>query len=552
MNQADTPRRQGRHAGPQPDQGAYGGQMSLELLIERDGPLSPARAAMIGVAVLDQLVSLHNHGMPHGDVRPGSVLVGPHDQVLLTGPTLRSPAYTAPEGNASPAADLWSLGATLYAAVEGNPPSPGAPIRNAGPIAPILFRLLSGDPALRPDPGTIRGELMGISRHAPALPPGLPPDATLVAPRPAAPPPDATLVAAQPAASPPPDATPAAPQPFPPGEAVPPDVHRRTASFPAPPPVPQEGLAPPSPEAAAPASPDMTMPVRVDTPAGTGVPAPGAAGHGAAGHGAAGPGTTDAGATAPTSRDLVPFASRPLRDEPSASVPADSTAPTERSVIRQGVLVPRSVVALTGVLLAGMSIAVGVLLAPVLAGSDEDQAAARPTAGAKARFAAAPRACGLLTDQQAGELVPGFRSSEVELGECNWLNQDWRKPNVEKYDLRVRLVPQKQDASGIARAKEYLAGKKKDTVDKGQFATPKPLPPQDMAGVGEEAFISAAHVPITMYGGSYRVTVIVRVSNMIAEVEYERGGVKTDPDGEIAGNAGKAARWVAEALNANG
>nr|BFE86941.1 hypothetical protein GCM10020093_095420 [Planobispora longispora] len=145
-------------------------------------------------------------------------------------------------------------------------------------------------------------------------------------------------------------------------------------------------------------------------------------------------------------------------------------------------------------------------------------------------------------------MVPGFQSSEVEAAECNWLNRDWRKPSAEKYDLRVRLVAQKQDGSEIARAREYLASKKQDILGKGRLATPKALPPQDMSGVGEEAFIAAAHNTINLYGGSYKVTVVFRVSNLVAEVEYERGGVKGDPDGKIAENAGKTARWLAEAL----
>ncbi|GAA3444496.1 serine/threonine protein kinase [Planomonospora venezuelensis] len=574
MSQADAPRRQGRHAGPPSGQegfgapgpgssgtapdasgggsgapgGGHGGQTSLEVLIGRDGPVPPARAAAIGLAVLEQLGRLHSYGILHRDVRPGSVLIGPHDQVLLADPSLRSPAYTAPDAIASPASDLWALGATLYTAVEGQPPVPGAPIRNAGPIAPVLFRLLSGDPALRPDPATLRRELLEVSRPSPAP----------VPPQPVALPPGATPVASQPAAFPP-DATLVASQPFTSGEAAPPDAHRQTAPFRAPAPVSQEGPAHPSPAHPSPADPSPADPSPADpSPADPSPAGPGSGDPGVTAPGVTAPGTADAAsagaasAGAPASRDLVPLSSPGLRDASPPGAPVDSTAPTERSVIRKGVLVPRSVVALTGVLLAGMAVTIGVLLAPVLAGSGEEEAAPGPTAGTAARFAAAPRACGLLTDQQAGEVVPAFRSSEVEVAECNWLTSDWRKPNVEKYDLRVRLVAQKQDASGITRAKEYLAGKKKDTVDKGRLATPKPLPPQDMAGVGDEAFISASHSPFNLYGGSYKVTVVVRVSNLIAEVEYERGGVKGDPDGKIAGNAGKVARWVTEALKDHG
>jgi hypothetical protein len=212
--------------------------------------------------------------------------------------------------------------------------------------------------------------------------------------------------------------------------------------------------------------------------------------------------------------------------------------------------VPRSIVALTGALMAGMAVTIGILLVPVLSGSGEGEST---DPGAKGRFAAAPRACGLLTDAQAGEVVPGFRSSEVEPAECNWLNSaDWRKPGAEKFDLRVRLVAQKQDGSEVRRAQEYLASRKQDTRDQSERATPAPLPPQDLKGLGEEAFITGGYGPSKLYGGSYKVTVVFRVSNLVAEVEYERGSVKEDADGRVAENGAKVARWVAEALRARG
>jgi hypothetical protein len=256
----------------------------------------------------------------------------------------------------------------------------------------------------------------------------------------------------------------------------------------------------------------------------------------------------------PTARETAPGTGT-RRDIPLASPSQAPTGPTERSDLRAGVIVPRSVVALTGTLLIAMAVTIGILLTSVLSGSGESDAVAdsAEVAGAKGRFAAAPRACGLLDDRQAGEVVPGFKSSEVEVAECNWLNShDWRKPNVEKFDLRVRLVAQKQDGSELARAKEYLAGKKKDFVDKAQFTTPKPAPPKDLKGIGEEAFSFGGYNSINLYGGSYKVTVVLRVSNLIAEVEYERGGIKTDSDGKITKNAEKVARWIAESLKTHG
>ncbi|MEV0996990.1 protein kinase [Nonomuraea sp. NPDC050202] len=134
----------------------------LDAVVEASGPLPPARVAAIGLAVLDRLVA---GGAFHGGVQPGNVLVDGSGQARLT-PLLRSgtlPAYTAPEGAATRAADLWSLGATLFAAVEGSPPAPGAPLTRAGALAPVLFRLLSGDPAHRPTVDELRRELLAVA-----------------------------------------------------------------------------------------------------------------------------------------------------------------------------------------------------------------------------------------------------------------------------------------------------------------------------------------------------------------------------------------------------
>jgi eukaryotic-like serine/threonine-protein kinase len=159
---------------------------SLSEVVREDGPLPPRRAAQVGLRVLEAIEAAHAVGVLHRDVKPGNVLLGPGDRVVLTdfgmaiadaSPTLTtsgaligSPSYMAPERargkRATPATDLWSLGATLYAAVEGRPPfgrdeamavlaaivtdDPDPPSR-AGPLWPVISGLLRKDPDERLD-----------------------------------------------------------------------------------------------------------------------------------------------------------------------------------------------------------------------------------------------------------------------------------------------------------------------------------------------------------------------------------------------------------------
>ncbi|SDH72542.1 protein kinase domain-containing protein [Nonomuraea jiangxiensis] len=133
----------------------------LDVVVATAGPLPPAQVAAIGLAVLDRLLA---GGEFHGGVQPGNVLLSPDGRALLT-PLLRAgtfPAFTAPEGAQTLAADLWSLGATLFTAVQGSPPAPGAPLTRAGALAPVLLRLLSGNPAERPTPDELRRDLRSV------------------------------------------------------------------------------------------------------------------------------------------------------------------------------------------------------------------------------------------------------------------------------------------------------------------------------------------------------------------------------------------------------
>ena len=111
-------------------------------VIEDDGQLAPAEAAEVGLKILAALRAAHAQGIVHRDVKPANILIGPGNRVVLTdfgiawaadstaattaGVVAGSPSYIAPEraggGHSCAPGDLWGLGASLYAAVEGQPP----------------------------------------------------------------------------------------------------------------------------------------------------------------------------------------------------------------------------------------------------------------------------------------------------------------------------------------------------------------------------------------------------------------------------------------------
>ena len=156
---------------------------SLLQVINESGPLPAQEVARIGLALVHALQAAGRAGVRHLDVKPSNVLIADDGRVVLTdfgpavtddgirslstaGIVLGSPNYVAPERLvdrvASERADLWSLGATLYHAVEGRPPyrrdttaailraiADGPPDRphRAGLLTPVLEGLLQRDPA---------------------------------------------------------------------------------------------------------------------------------------------------------------------------------------------------------------------------------------------------------------------------------------------------------------------------------------------------------------------------------------------------------------------
>ncbi|MFF4350158.1 serine/threonine protein kinase [Streptomyces sp. NPDC001530] len=158
------------------------------------GPVNYVRAARIGLSLLDVLTAARRAGVTHGDLSPGQVCVHERGDVTVNGfglmgstasPRVTAPSYASPEQargeGTGPAADLWALGAMMYAMVEGRPPIRDRgrldatlravdrlPIRapmSAGPLAPAIQGLLRRDPLERVPEPVVREALTRILKE---------------------------------------------------------------------------------------------------------------------------------------------------------------------------------------------------------------------------------------------------------------------------------------------------------------------------------------------------------------------------------------------------
>jgi serine/threonine protein kinase len=172
---------------------------SLAQVLGEKGALEPREVADVGRQVADGLAAAHVAGVVHRDVKPGNVLLAEDGRVKLTdfgvsravddvqltrtGLIAGTPAFLSPEvargAEPTAASDVFALGATLYAAVEGTPPfglndnayallhkvamGEVRTPKQSGPLTGVIMWLLSTDPADRPSATQARNALAAVA-----------------------------------------------------------------------------------------------------------------------------------------------------------------------------------------------------------------------------------------------------------------------------------------------------------------------------------------------------------------------------------------------------
>ncbi|GAB2975822.1 serine/threonine protein kinase [Amycolatopsis acidiphila] len=176
---------------------------SLAEVLTARGPLPPEEVARIGAHAASALAEAHAAGIVHRDVKPGNILLGEDGTAKITdfgisratddgtltgsGAFAGTPAFLSPEAargeRPTAASDVFSLGATLYAIVEGRFPygdsdnqmallySAAAgrvnPPQQAGPLTAVLDRMMRVDPEERPTMAEVATELEKLASPTP-------------------------------------------------------------------------------------------------------------------------------------------------------------------------------------------------------------------------------------------------------------------------------------------------------------------------------------------------------------------------------------------------
>lgn len=126
--------------------------------------------------VCEAMAYAHEHGVVHRDLKPANVMLGGFGEVMVVdfglavrtgearpGRIVGTPSFMSPEAArgeaATPAGDVWSLGATLYCLLAGRPPF-------RGPTRALVERLAKAPPPLPPPPPEAPRELVAIVEKA--------------------------------------------------------------------------------------------------------------------------------------------------------------------------------------------------------------------------------------------------------------------------------------------------------------------------------------------------------------------------------------------------